>query len=181
MRYDESLKREHLSPIFRELESQNKIGNVVIDVGSGAYSVAEFLPGVHKLITLDIAGKERQSRRQRHVTVDVEQASSESTLSHKKALVKIAEFLGIDPCQEANKQQVDSLIFSEILNYVDYQKILRSFEAYLKPGGRLIIVNMPDRGFKYLFAEKGLRSNEDLYKFLIQEGFEIESKHFPWR
>lgn len=57
MSYDESSKREYLSPIFNELEARDKIGEVVLDVGSGSRSVAEYLSCTHKLISLDIAGQ----------------------------------------------------------------------------------------------------------------------------
>jgi len=179
--YDKGPKREFLLPILSNLESRGKIGEVVVDVGSGLSSVANNLTGNHKLITLDIAGKESEDEKRKHMRVNVENILDKSKLSYKKALIKAANFLDINLRQETNKEQTDSIIFSEILNYVDYQEILRAFAKYLKSEGRFIIVNMPGRGIEELFSEKGLKSNEELYKFLEQEGFEIEEKHFPWK
>ena len=42
-------------------------------------------------------------------------------------------------------------------------------------------MNLPGRGFKEAFSEKGLQDNRKLFELLEREDFEIEDKHFPWR
>ncbi len=180
--YDRDSKREFLTPIFKKLETEGKIGKVVIDVGSGAWSVADFLPrsSDRKNIAVDIAGRNEKAFGAQKLNFDVEKIDQLDGLSYQKALVRSAEFLGIDPRVEQNTEQADTIIFSEILNYVDYQKVIEGFAKFLKPGGRLIIVNMPDRGLKSLFSEDGLKDNNDLYQFLLENNFVIEEKQIPW-
>jgi hypothetical protein len=46
--------------------------------------------------------------------------------------------------------------------------------VFLKKGGRIIIFNKPNRGYKNLFSSKGVKSNSELVDFLKKSGFEIE-------
>ncbi len=73
------------------------------------------------------------------------------------------------------------MVFADLLNYVDFRKVLRGFGNYLKPGGRMVIVNLPMRGNQSLFSDKGLKDNRELYEFLQEHRFEIEHKSFPCR
>jgi hypothetical protein len=57
--------------------------------------------------------------------------------------------------------------------------VLRGFSNYLKPGGRIIVTNLPMRGNQALFSEKGLKDNRHLCQFLEEHDFEIEHKSFP--
>jgi hypothetical protein len=49
------------------------------------------------------------------------------------------------------------------LNYVDFRKVLSAVAKYLKPDGRIIILNLPYRGNRSLFSDKGLKDNRQLY------------------
>ena len=71
--------------------------------------------------------------------------------------------------------------FSDVLNYVDFRKVLNGFAEYLKPGGRIIVFNLPNRGNGLLFSDKGVQDNRQLYAFLEEHHFEIEHKAFPKR
>ena len=68
-----------------------------------------------------------------------------------------------------------------MLNYVDFRKVLNGFTEYLKPGGRIIVFNLPNRGNGLLFSDNGLKDNRQLYAFLEEHHFEIEHKAFPNR
>ena len=41
--------------------------------------------------------------------------------------------------------------------------------------------NLPYRGNRSLFSDKGLKDNRDLFRILAGNRFEIESKEFPKR
>ncbi len=75
----------------------------------------------------------------------------------------------------------DTIVFSDTLNYMDFRKVLSGFAKYLKPDGRIIVLNLPYRGNCSLFSEKGLKDNRQLYAFLEEHQFEIEHKAFPKR
>jgi hypothetical protein len=58
---------------------------------------------------------------------------------------------------------------------------VNGFGKYLKTGDRIIVFNLPHRGNRLLFSEKGLKDNRHLYAFLEERLFEIEYKAFPKR
>src|SRR6266446_5082291 len=62
------------------------------------------------------------------------------------------------------------------LRYTTFDNI-----SYLRPGGRIIVLNFPARGNRLLFSKKGLKDNRQLYAFLEEHHFEIEHKAFPKR
>ncbi len=165
--------------VLRNLEQENKIGPFVLDVGSGSNGVVKNLRDKHKVIALDIAApKNQEEDNYKYIKFDIEDISRTSRISYKKALIEASQFLNIDR-KTANKEQIDSIIFSEILNYIDYRKVLAELKKYLKPGGRFMIMNQPSRGITALFSKRGLKNNKRLYQFLESQGFNIEQKIFP--
>jgi hypothetical protein len=65
-----------------------------------------------------------------------------------------------------------------MLNYVDFRKVLHGFGKHLKPDGRIIVFNLPNRGNGLLFSDKGLKDNRQLYALLEEHHFEIGIKRF---
>ena len=179
--YDPETKRNLLEPIFEELESAGKIGNVVVDVGSGAHPITKLLSSkpARKIIAVDIVGENGEMFDRRQIKFDAEKIDAHGTLSYKKALLRVSRFLGVNPRAETNKEHADTIIFSEILNYVDYQRVLGGFSKYLKPGGRLIVINRPGRGIWQFFHERGVKNNKDLFNFLEDHNFDVEYKESP--
>ncbi len=181
--YGPELKQWLLKPVFEELERAGKLGDVVVDAGSGAMPVTKFLPAKagRKRILVDIAADNLRDGDQQRIRLDAEKVGDVGALSFRKALVRVCRFLGLDPKAAANRGGADTMIFSDLLNYVDFRKVLGGFANYLKPGGRIIVINLPMRGNQALFSDKGLKDNRDLYRFLEEERFEIEQKAFPKR
>jgi hypothetical protein len=179
--YGRELKQRLLGPVFDQLESEDKIGNLIVDVGSGAAPVTQLLqtrPG-RKRICVDIAADNTRSPDALSVRLDAEKVGETRTLSFRKALLRACAFLKLNPRTEPRMEHADTLVFSDILNYVDFRKVLRGFSSYLKPHGRMIVVNLPFRGNRSLFSGKGLKDNHELYAFLEEHHFEIEYKAFP--
>lgn len=181
--YAPELKRSLLKPLFDELEKAGKIGNLIIDIGSGARPVTRLLetrPG-RKRVCVDIAADNRESVDELRLRLDAEEIGEIARLSSQKTLLRVCAFLGIDPRKDAEIQRADTIVISDLLNYVDFRNVLAGFASYLKPNGRMIIVNLPYRGNYSLFSELGLKDNRQLYLFLEQHDFEIEHKAFPKR
>lgn len=182
MKYDATFKKETVGPVLAELEAEGKIGDVVVDVGSGAYNtMTQLLKGDHKVITVDLCGVQTQSQNSMHLRFNVESLIDESRADTRYAIAKVANFLGIEKGDCADKKHIDTVILSEILNYVDFVNVIKSLKRYLKKGGRLVIVNMPGRGFTHLFSLAGLQRNSVLFALLESEGFVIEKKVLPWK
>ena len=181
--YGPELKQWLLKLIFEELESSNKIGDLVVDVGSGASPVTDLLPATagRKRVLVDIAADNTRSGSAQKIRLNAEKAAEPTALSYGKAMLRISRFLDIDPKSPALSAHADTIVFSDLLNYVDYRKVLRAFAGFLKPDGRIVIVNLPIRGNQSLFSGKGLKDNRDLYAVLENLDFDIEHKSFPKR
>ena len=174
-----------LGPLLGELQDEGKIGELVVDVGSAYLPISQHIPGKHTLITIDYAGRATTASMPIlhadtvHIPYDAQNVARQGSFDNKKALVKVAKLLGTDPRNTRNAECADTMLFSEILNYVDFRSTLLGFSRYLKPGGRFIIFNMPGRGYGERFAEKGVKNNTELRDFLTENGFAIEKAVFP--
>ena len=181
--YGPELKQHLLKPVFGKLETEEKIGNLIIDVGSGASPVTQLLKTkpARKRICVDIAADNVGSLDDLRIRLDAEKVGQFGTLSFRKALLRVCAFLEMNPKTEAKTERADTIVFSDTLNYVDFRKVLNGFAKYLKPDGRIIVLNFPYRGNRLLFSDKGLKDNRQLYAFLEEHHFEIEHKAFPKR
>ncbi len=181
--YAPELKERLLKPVFGKLETGDKIGNLIIDVGSGAWPVTRLLKArpERKRVCVDIAADNDGSLDELRIRLDAENVGQSSALSFRKAIIKVCAFLETNPKTAEKTELADTIVVSDTLNYVDFRKVLRGFAKYLKPNGRVIILNLPYRGNGSLFSEKGLKDNRQLYAFLEEHQFEIEHKAFPKR
>src|SRR5258707_1172459 len=181
--YGPQLKQRLLRPVFGKLETEEKIGNLIIDVGSGASPVTQLLktkPG-RKRVCVDIAADNDGSLDELRIRLDAEKVGKFGSLSFRKAIIRVCAFLEINPKTDEKTERADTIVVSDTLNYVDFRKVLSSFAKYLKSDGRIIVLNLPHRGNRSLFSEKGLKDNRQLYAFLEEHRFEIEHKAFPKR
>jgi SAM-dependent methyltransferase len=181
--YAPELKQRLLEPVFGKLETEEKIGNLIIDIGSGAWPVTRLLktkPG-RKRICVDIAADNVGSLDELRIRLDAEKVGQFGALSFRKAILRVCAFLEIDPKTDTKAERADTIVVSDTLNYVDFGRVLSSFANYLKPDGRIIVLNLPYRGNSSLFSDQGLKDNRKLYAFLEEHHFEIEHKAFPKR
>ena len=181
--YAPDLKQWLLKPLLDHLEKEGKVGNMIVDIGSGAHPVTRLLvarPG-RKRICLDIAADNGESVDELRLRLDAEKIGQLDRLSFRRAWLRTCSFLKIDPRKDAEIRRADTVVISDTLNYVDFRKVLSGLASYLKPNGRIIILNLPYRGNQSLFSDLGLKDNRQLYPFLEEQGFEIEHKAFPKR
>ena len=181
--YGPELKHYLLGPVFERLEAEDKIGDLIVDVGSGAVPVTQLLKprANRKRICVDIAADGTRTNDSLRIRFDAEKVNQPELLSCRKALARICVFLGIDLRKESDVERADTVLFSDILNYLDFKRVISGFGRFVKPGGRLIVFNLPYRGNRSLFSDRGLKDNRDLYRMLGGNRFEIESKEFPKR
>lgn len=139
--------------MLSDLEAQGGFGDRIIEVGGGKqWPLSNSLRNARRrVINVDIASDETPDS-QYHLPLhfDIESLAEIQRTTTRAALIKAARFLDLDPrtCEMA---QADTFIFSEVLNYVDFKSVLTSCAAYLKPGGRFVVINQPDRGYSRLF------------------------------
>jgi hypothetical protein len=181
--YAPELKQRLLKPLFDDLEKEGKIGNLIVDIGSGAQPVTRLLAPrpERKRVFVDIAADNRGSVDELKLRLDVEKIGNPEQLSCRKALLRVCAFLQIDVRTGVEIERADTMVISDTLNYVDFRNVLSGLASYLKPNGRVVILNLPYRGNRTLFSDLGLKDNRELYPFLEEQGFEIEHKAFPKR
>lgn len=171
-------KVAHLRPLLKLFDDEGMIGNIVLDVGGGRRPLSFFLGKEgRKLLTLDFVKPVIGAGDFHHLKGDIRLANDPTSFARRKAVLQVAEWLGIDP-RSAKPEQVDTMIFSEILNYVPYQETLRSLVPYLKPGGLLIVHNQPGRTFEgkgeSLLDPEGVKSTPEMMQFIEKLGFRIQ-------
>lgn len=93
----------------------------VLDVGCGEGPISDFLtPG----------------QRSHYVGIDI---SKEAILSAKRLRGPPLKFVHAVCHLFQPKNKFDVIIFSDMLYYVEYEKVLKQYEGYLNPGGIIII------------------------------------------
>jgi SAM-dependent methyltransferase len=193
--YSSKKEAEFLKRFFGEFEEQGKIGNLVLDIGSGMKPVSQEIrtnraksraeepdrnarkPEV-RIFTVDFAGGKDDPD---HLVYDIDRVGDRGRYSTRKMLLKIARSLGIDPRTEENTEKVDTIIMSKILYYIDYKKVIVELARFLKPNGRFIVINNQEGGFRRLLSENGIKKNEELPAFFEELGFAIEQEEYPYR
>lgn len=174
-RYDPETKKATIEQRIKRLDQEGKIGRVVLDVGSGSSSVTHpllFSHDDHKVILVDIAAPQfKQYGDELTVPADI-QTLGDGSIATARTLLQTAEFLGVDPRSEP--EQVDFIVLSEVLNYIDYRQVLANLVHHLKVGGRVLIENMPGRGIKDLMPESGVKDNQELLTTLANLNLVIE-------
>lgn len=155
-----------------------QLGEVVVDIGSGATPVTQLLDRRrHKIIEIDIASDEKPDLPNTlRLRFDIEDAIDENKNTTRAAIGKVGEFLGID-CENRNNspqklEQVDTFVFSQILNYVDFKAVIKALKKYLKPGGQIILNECFGLAIGGLRSEAGISNFEELAEFLRDEGYE---------
>jgi 2-polyprenyl-3-methyl-5-hydroxy-6-metoxy-1,4-benzoquinol methylase len=93
----------------------------VLDVGCGEGPISDFL---------------LPSQKAHYVGIDI---SKEAILSAKKLRGPPLKFVHATSHLFQPKNKFDVIIFSDMLYYVEYEKVLKQYEGYLNPGGIVII------------------------------------------
>lgn len=173
--YDYKYKMEYALPILQKLADKGELGRIVADIGSGPKSFAQELKGDLKFVKVDIAAIGSETDESVQMPLDANRLE-EPDWDTKKSLVKIRSWLNEHGIEAKDKPVIDTVIFSDVLNYLDYKTALSGALKYLKPGGKIFIINTPRYGYWNAFAKRGERpdSNVDIYQYLKEQGVVIE-------
>ncbi len=172
-------KARFVYPALEALDEAGKIGQLVVDVGAGPDPLSgHLLSKPRKIIEIDVAGGESKIWNTLKLEFDINHVGDNS-VETRRALAQILRFMGLKSRDVKGPALVDTLMFSQVLNYVDFRNVLGGFIKYLKNDGRMLIFNTPLVGLPSQFSPLGLTNNGDLYKFLKESGFVIESLTFP--
>ncbi len=177
--YDPKWKQGDLVPVLESLVVEGKLGTVVVDVGSGAFPISKMIDGKLrkglKIIELDIAAPAYETEDSIRAKIDVENLAKKDFES-RRVLVALRQWLK-NKGFTTEEAVVDSAIFSDVLNYINYENVLPELLPLLKEGGRVIIFNAPRRGYKSLFRVEP-KGNIDIFLLLRKLGIRLEILKF---
>lgn len=93
----------------------------VLDIGCGEGSISDFLTAQqkHKYVGVDLA--------------------KEAIIAAKKARGPPLKFVHAPAHQFTPQHKFDAVVFSDVLYYVEHEKVLKQYEGYLNPKGIIII------------------------------------------
>lgn len=110
----------------------------VLDIGCGEGPISDFL---------------KPAQRERYVGVDL---SKEAIHAAKRKRGPPLKFVHAAAHQFQPNHKFDAVIFSDVLYYVEYEKVLRQYAGYLNPGG-IVIISIFHQSEKLMY--------EDIFKF----------------
>lgn len=156
-----AFKKPWLVGFLRDMADHGLLGQSVLDVGAGRVAVSDHLRSDgRKLVQIESAGAEPKD----HALVL--QADIEDEAELTRALVEAGRYLGSDA--------IDTLVCSNILNYVDFRSVISRLHRVHADNGRLVIFNQPFEGEAELFSRRGASDNYELLRFLVDEGYALE-------
>lgn len=142
-----------------QFSSEGRLGRRVMDVGCGPRSVINYLPPTrHEKIFVDIVSW-FTTHKSTFITADVNDAAD---LEHIRQSVP----------------PVDSMVFSSIVNYTDYERLFSGLDPVLAPGGRVVVFNKAEATFPQredLLHPKRPRSAQEIADSLSSLGYGIET------
>lgn len=150
------------------------LGSTFLDLGSGKNPVSSLIaPEDSKSIYVDFNPPSTNNTKPNvHIDRDIHALVDKDSFASKRSVVEVAKFLEIDPRQE-NTEQVNTVVISDILNYVPAQEVIEKAWSYLKEGGVIIVFNQPGRTFDYAehsLSPEGARDNESIMQLLSSLG-----------
>lgn len=93
----------------------------VLDIGCGEGSISDFLT---------------EDQKHKYVGVDL---AKEAIIAAKKARGAPLKFVHAAAHQFVPQHKFDAIVFSDVLYYVEHEKVLKQYETYLNPRGIIII------------------------------------------
>jgi len=74
------------------------------------------------------------------------------------------------------KISFDSIIISQVFNFIDYKSLLIKLKKFIKKDGLIFINNRIDYGLPKLFSEKNPKNINEIIKIIKKTGYEIIEK-----
>lgn len=150
--YNAEWKERILKHLEKVLQKQGiPIGNTILDLGAGARPISRFIASKDsKVIYVDFNRPLHEDAQSAHLHIDrdIEKLLHTESTATLRSRVKAAHFLGQDP-RAASLEQVDTVIISDLLNYVPAREVIKEAYTYIKLGGVIIVFNQPKRTFSH--------------------------------
>lgn len=168
--YSWPLKEKKYKPYLIHLEKKKLIGPIIFDIGCGAHPISDCLSNKNKIILIDIVGDEGIEKNKIRINYDINKLSDLKCPETRSLYLKIKKLL------DHNKisGNIDTIILSDVLNYIEHKKVLPELYKLLTNNGRLIIFNNLFRTISpILLSGNRVSSNFKLINYLKNMGFFI--------
>jgi hypothetical protein len=76
----------------------------------------------------------------------------------------------------SNSDHFDSIVISQVFNYIDYKRFLFRIKKFLKRGGMMFFNNVTNCGAEHLFSKKRPRSVKETIEVFMVAGYQIVEK-----
>ena len=154
-------KKPWLLDFLTSLDALGLIGKTVLDVGAGRRAASDCLRSEQRtIVQIDRAADGNKDQ------AILLQADLDDAASLDAAFTAMRSHIALST--------IDTIICSQVLNYLDYRALLATLRGLQRPGGRLIIFNQPFEGESHLLSRRGVLDNYDLFADLRQSGYGIE-------
>ncbi|MCR4336652.1 MAG: hypothetical protein NUV91_02455, partial [Candidatus Omnitrophica bacterium] len=165
-------------------QKEGRFGKVIVEVGSGGFPMEFRRRWGQKVILIDIGAPEPTK------WLNLSTVRLQGDIEHPERIEAIkdaARVLGrrawrFNHLDELLIGQVDTLLLTQVLNYVDFMEVLRRIRPWLKPEANVLILNQANTPVNGKEANKvntlahprRVRSNAQLLKGLEESGYVVE-------
>ncbi len=161
--------------IFETLKKENKAGSRIIELGGKNTPASAVMFRDARIINFDLGAPAAiiQQDNVLAINADVQRLGNLS----REQITASANFWGMPADTNISDifQAADTVIISNLLNYVNFRLVLNFLADHLRPGARIVIQNGYEYGHKPMYDnEHGVKSDEELLRGIDQNRFAIE-------
>jgi hypothetical protein len=182
-----------MMPFFKKYEAQ--MWDLMYDVGSWIEPITRSMSknmrnGQYpnrRIVLADIAWPDAIEWNCLRLRYNIEDIVDHTRSSTQDALAKVTSYLETTlPTETPKLPHPTTMVFSDVLNYVDYKRVLKWSIDLLASGWLIMICNEPGKGIQELISENGVKNNETLLKYLRNElhldilDFDFEGSNIPF-
>lgn len=156
-------------------DAQGMLGREIVEVGSGAYAGTSDLQD-KRIILIDLGAPTTVQGSPSRVVVrgDIQRPHEIISIERAAALLGVPPHAFQDLDQLLTRRKVDSVVMTQLLNYVSLEDVIRTVTWWLRPQGRLFLFDKPGRGYRRLFSTHGLHSHRQLERLLLHMPYVFE-------
>ena len=122
----ERSKNAIIGSVFVQEAMGNRKNGTVLDVGCGEGAISDHILPTQLYVGMDIS-KEA-----------IQRAKEKRSGEHNDPLLR-RKFVNMNAYDFVPTHKFDVIVFSDMLYYLDHEKILKQYSAYLFPGGHIVI------------------------------------------
>lgn len=117
--------------------SSNEV-DLILDVGCGLGTLSDYLHGPQRdaYMGIDLSQQAVEKARSIRSSTSTTAASGAGEKPLKEAQFQQSDALGFEP---PTGTQYGTIVFNEMLYYVDHKKVMKYYSQFLKPGGIMVI------------------------------------------